>query len=311
MDHDPPNDSRPADTRGVSMTFADLFCGIGGFRLGLEQAGMRCAWACEIDGLCRKVYLKHWPETEPFYDDIRTITDPPRVDLVCGGFPCQPFSVAGKRKGAADDRNLWPEMLRIVGLVRPVWVVGENVPGIGDYLDTVVSDLEAIGYEVLPLEIPAAALGANHLRNRVWIVAHAKGDAQRPGLRESEPRWFRGGRSGNSGLSEDVADATSEQVEREGSGGFQPVATQCGNIPDSPIPRLEGTESERAISRGGKGLSAECYSEWWATEPDVGRVAHGVPNRVDRLKSLGNAVVPQVVEWIGRRIMEVEQCKES
>ena len=301
MDHDPHNNSRPAVSRGVFVTFADLFCGIGGFRLGLERAGMQCAWACEIDDFCRKIYLKHWPETEPFYNDIRTITDPPRVDLVCGGFPCQPFSIAGKRKGAEDDRNLWPEMLRVVDLVRPMWVLGENVPGIGDYLDTVVFDLEGIGYEVLPLEIPAATLGANHLRNRVWIVAH-RAD-HRAGRRE---QFTQGGKGKG-----DVADAASTQVERERPGGFQPVATQCGNIPDSPIPRLEGTESAGVASRGGEGLSAECYSEWWATEPDVGRVAHGVPNRVDRLKALGNAVVPQVVEWLGRRIMEVEQCNES
>ena len=316
------------------MTFADLFCGIGGFRLGLERAGMQCAWACEIDDFCRRVYLKHWPETEPFYDDIRTITNPPTVDLVCGGFPCQPFSVAGKQLGTDDPRNLWPEMLRVIGLVRPSWVLGENVPGIGDYLDTVVSDLEARGFEVVPLEIEAAAVGANHRRARVWIVAYAVGNASSSGLHRIN------GRGTGAELENRCADvAHASGNGRQSRDGGRPIPDEIGNhqgalrgplkqsrpcdncadVPDADSCGQSGNEAqydtklsiptisecgwfaESRLGRGFDGIPSWLDGSW---EHGVPRVATGVKDRVNRLKSLGNAVVPQVVEWIGRRIME-------
>jgi len=235
------------------MTFADLFAGIGGFRLGLERAGMTCAWSCEIDPFCRKVYAKNFGK-EPEYGDIKEITDPPYVDLVCGGFPCQPFSVAGKQRGAADDRNLWPEMLRIVKLVRPVWVLGENVPGIGDYTDTVCANLEKESYEVLPLDIPACVFGADHERYRRWFIAHT-----------NPPRLPMGSNHGKNYKNE---------IGIKARPGF--------------AERIEITRLEPC-----------CKSDW------RGKI-HGIPDRVDRIKSLGNAVVPQVVEWIGRRIISLD-----
>ena len=163
------------------MTFGSLFAGIGGFDLGLERAGMECKWQVEIDPFCLKVLEKHWPGVKR-YGNVKTVgkhnLEP--VDLICGGFPCQPFSVAGKRGGREDNRYLWPEMLRVISEVRPTWVIGENVAGIVNMaLDQVCSDLEGEGYEVQPFIIPACAVNAPHRRDRVWIVAHAQVNGDR------------------------------------------------------------------------------------------------------------------------------------
>ena len=174
------------------MTHASLFSGVGGFDLAAEWAGWTNMFNCEIDPFCRRVLAYHFPNAVQ-YEDIRT-TDftvwRGRIDVLTGGFPCQPFSVAGKRKGTDDDRYLWPEMLRAIREIRPRWVVGENVRGFvnwseGMVLDTVFADLEAIGYEVQPFILPACAVGAPHRRDRVWIVAH-RADAGAEGLRERQ-----------------------------------------------------------------------------------------------------------------------------
>lgn len=176
----------------MTMTHASLFSGIGGFDLAAEWAGWTNAFNCEIDPFCRKILKYHFPDAEQ-YGDIRT-TDfavwRDRIDVLTGGFPCQPFSLAGKRKGTEDDRYLWPEMLRVIRTVRPHWVVGENVYGIvnwseGMVLDTVCSDLEAAGYEVQPYIIPACGVGAPHRRDRCWFVAH-RTDAGVETMREGQ-----------------------------------------------------------------------------------------------------------------------------
>ena len=156
------------------MRFGSLFAGIGGFDLGLERAGMECAWQVEIDDYCNRVLEKHWPDVRR-YRDVKEVgkhnLEP--VDLICGGFPCQAYSVAGKRKGADDDRNLWPDYLRIVRELRPTWVVGENVPGIIPmYLDQVLSDLEGEEYTCWTFNIPACAFDAPHRRERIFVVAY-------------------------------------------------------------------------------------------------------------------------------------------
>lgn len=165
------------------MTHASLFSGVGGFDLAAEWAGWTNMFNCEIDAFCRRVLAYHFPNAVQ-YEDIRT-TDftvwRGRIDVLTGGFPCQPFSVAGKRKGTDDDRYLWPEMLRAIREIRPRWVVGENVRGFvnwseGMVLDTVFADLEALCYEVQPFILSACAVGAPHRRDRVWIVAHARRD---------------------------------------------------------------------------------------------------------------------------------------
>lgn len=162
------------------MTHASLFSGIGGFDLAAEWAGWTNAFNCEIDPFCQKVLKYHFPKAEQ-YGDIKTTNFAlwrGRIDVLTGGFPCQPFSLAGKRKGTEDDRYLWPAMLGVIRTVRPRWVVGENVLGIvnwsgGMVFEQVCADLEAEGYEVQPYIIPAAGVGGHHLRPRVWFVAHA------------------------------------------------------------------------------------------------------------------------------------------
>ena len=171
------------------LTIGSLFSGIGGLDLGLERAGMRVLWQVENNAYCNRVLEQHWPAVAR-YGDVRDVgrhnLEP--VDLICGGFPCQPHSLAGKRKGKEDERNLWPEYLRIVDELRPTWVLGENVPGIRTtILDDILDDLEGLGYATRTFDIPACAVGAPHLRHRFFIVAHAQ--HKRPSLagRRDEP----------------------------------------------------------------------------------------------------------------------------
>jgi len=160
----------------TKLRVLDLFSGIGGFSLGLERTGgFETVAFCEYDDFPRRVLAKHWPDT-PCFPDVRTLKgsdiDGP-VDVICGGYPCQPFSTAGKRQGAADDRHLWPEFMRLVAELRPSWVIGENVAGhISMGLDDVLADLEAEGYACRTFVIPACAVGASHRRDRVWTVAY-------------------------------------------------------------------------------------------------------------------------------------------
>lgn len=226
------------------MRFGSLFSGIGGIDLGLERAGMKCAWQVEIDDYCQRILYKHWPNV-PKHKDVKEVGEHnlERVDLIAGGFPCQPFSAAGRQRGKDDERYLWPEMLRIIRELRPAWVLGENVARIVQLaLDEVLTDLEAEGYACRPFIIPAVAIGAEHRRDRVWIVAHT--DSKRL---------------------EGVYEASRGEY-------LQPTS--------HPVSRDFGSATPR-ISRG----------------------TDGIPNRVDRIKCLGNAVVPQVVTEIGKAIM--------
>ncbi len=237
------------------MRFISLFSGIGGLDLGLERAGWQCVAQVEHDPYCLTVLQRHWPDV-PKWEDIRRVrTDElPQADAVVGGFPCQPFSLAGRRRGADDGRNLWPEMRRIVEGVRPRWVLAENVPGIVySYLDTVWTDLETIGYTVGAFTLPAAALGAPHIRERVFIIARIAGD-----------------------------------------------------VPDAASVGCDGWlfDAQATIQEW---LAAAERNNPWAAEPRVARMAYGIPHRVDRVKALGNAVVPQVAELVGRLILAIEK----
>ena len=158
------------------MKLGSLFSGGGLGDFGFMAAGMDITWQCEIDEYCQKILALRYPESKK-YRDIKTLKgeELEKVDIITGGFPCQPFSVAGKQKGKEDNRYLWPEMLRVIKECRPRWIVGENVPGIINMaLDTVCVDLEAEGYEVWPIVFPSHALGAWHKRDRLWIVCHSK-----------------------------------------------------------------------------------------------------------------------------------------
>jgi DNA (cytosine-5)-methyltransferase 1 len=158
------------------MNHLDLFSGIGGFSIAAEQCGFKTIGFSEINPYASSILKRHWPDVPNFGDITKSETWPNigPVRLLTGGFPCQPFSVSGKRLGASDDRALWSSMLRVIERFQPDWVVGENVPGIINMeLDNVLSDLESVGYSAWPLVIPACAVDARHRRDRVWILAHA------------------------------------------------------------------------------------------------------------------------------------------
>jgi len=275
------------------MKFLSLFSGIGGIDLGLERAGMQCVGQVEINPFCQRVLAHHWPEVKRI-GDIRNVngTEFGAVDLICGGFPCQPFSTAGKRKGKEDDRYLWPEMLRVIQAYRPAWIIGENVTGIVSMaLGTVLSDLEAQGYKCQSFIIPACAVDAPHQRNRVWILGYSSS------VRSCGSKNRQGNFTGNDSIT---------QRENQFCKSKRSGCKREADVPDADSPGCgERRRTEPVQSEHG---SAECAGEErhgcrWLPESGVGRVAHGVPGRVDRLRSLGNAVVPQVVEIIGRAIL--------
>ena len=271
------------------MKLVSLFSGIGGIDLGLERAGMECVGQVEFDPWCTQILEKHWPDT-PRWQDIHDL-DPeelPAHDLIAGGFPCQPVSLAGARQAQDDPRWLWPEFFRIVRVVRPRYVLVENVPGLASAgMGDVLGDLAEIGYDCEWQSIPAAFVGAPHLRWRVFIVAYPVGDELRdkPGRR---------GREGGAGTSQPGNDGTSQYVADSDGGRFQGRSERHV----FPTRRLESPFRHNPDGHGPR---------HWAVEPDVGRVADGVPRRVDRLRGLGNAVVPQVAELVGRMIMEANR----
>ena len=456
----------------MTLRHLDLFSGIGGFSLGLESAGLVETVAfCDFDKYCKKILNKNWPQV-PVYDNVKElnydrlksdgiISGEKGIDIITGGYPCQPFSVAGKQKGEQDPRHVWPEMFRLIQELRPSWVIGENVAGhIKLGLDTVLENLESEGYSSRTFSISASSVGAVHQRERIWIVAHSNelgwndrfdhweerqiSHDQERNSQEGQSEWS--GRINRTGeISSTMADSErmgwsegsekSEELEREKSSdqsdncdqgcreckscqnvadsdtghGQQQNKEVCsgGNAPDSSSENVADSKSHRTrqndrrvwertsrISGGertiekkkladSKSLSSHerelgnseeknrqerqvrgearrgdgdrndsfiednladsdserlerlrnesttmCGSDerndldeqssegtrsegphqiegWWDVEPDVGRVAYGVPNRVDRLKCLGNSVVPQIPYLLGVSIRKV------
>jgi len=289
------------------MKVLDLFSGIGGFSLGLEAAGFETAAFCEYDQEAQKVLRKNWPNV-PIFSDVRTLTKQELQDngiqnigLICGGYPCQPFSVAGERRGAEDDRHLWPEMFRLVQELRPTWVIGENVAGhINMGLDEVLTDLENENYTARTFVIPACAVDAHHRRDRVWTVAHANSHSESDGPKH-EQRMVENASSGSGRDSESTVGRQDNETERS-----QDTNTVAGSSEN--VAYTNGSQCQRNSSaiRTSAKYSDIGGPSWWKPEPDVGRVANGVPRRSHRLKQLGNAVVPQVVEQIGKAIWSVE-----
>jgi len=271
----------------------DLFSGIGGFSLGLERTGgFETVAFCEIEKYPRAILAQHWPQVR-IYNDVKTLTaqqmaaDGIVPNVICGGFPCQDISLAGKGAGLEGERSgLWWEFHRLIKEIRPQWVIAENVSALRSRgLDTVLRSLDEIGYDAEWHCIPAAAVGAPHRRDRIWIVAYPNIDNQRAwdGPEQSEGGAARQCTANSSYLGKIRLVADTDDI------GLQRYEWQ----------RETGTKGfpERQI--------AQC--SWWATEPDVGRVAHGVPKRVDRLKALGNAVVPQIPELLGYAILNATE----
>jgi DNA (cytosine-5)-methyltransferase 1 len=323
-----------------------LFAGIGGLDLGLEWAGMTVIGQVESDPFCRSVLAAHWPEV-PRHAEVRTCVDwwlgqpRPTVDVVAGGFPCQPVSQAGAKQAQKDPRWLWPHMAAVIAALRPAWVIAENVPGLlrrgfGD----VLRDLATIGFDAEWDCVPAAAVGAPHLRDRVFIVArlqrpqsvaHTHGD----GL-EGKPQSDLGTPTRVPAPLGHDADGRGRVVantegDRRGAGGpGRPEHDAAAGQGVTP-PGLADTDGRRRPARSeswpgdrpepSRGdprdmahpdrpgpqrpriFRAAPHRDEWPTEPGVRRVANGVPHQMDRLRSLGNAVVPQVAEHIGRLVM--------
>jgi len=195
----------------TQLTFGSLFAGIGGFDLGFERSGMTCKWQVEIDDYANRVLAKHWPNVHR-ERDIRECGahNLERVDVICGGFPCQPHSLAGPQLGENDERNLWPEYLRIIREIKPRWIVGENVPGIlstdvGRFFGGVLRDLAGVGYDAEWTCISAADVGAPHGRDRLWLVAYPNHESQPASAKHDEAR----------GLPENVVALHAKRRQRE------------------------------------------------------------------------------------------------
>lgn len=341
------------------MTHLSLFSGIGGLDLASEWAGFETVGQCEMADYPTKILEKHWPDV-PRWRDIRTLTKEDflartglrTVDIISGGFPCQPFSVAGKQKGREDDRYLWPEMRRVIAELEPRWVVGENVPGILRIAaKDVIADLESLGYHVLLLDFEAAAVGAFHRRERIAFVAnrndYGQSAAQERGSVDARVRGSAQGQeqAGESaglravGEHEDVADG--DGLREQPAPGGQPESgdgscNSGAHVADAHRRELrhdgnhgrsldrEEHEAANAGDAGGKetihntmcslrrgkhrrGKPQGFANRYrWPAEPNVGRVAHGIPHRVDRIKGLGNAVCPPQFYPIFRAIYEWE-----
>ncbi len=291
----------------------DLFSGIGGFSLGLERTGgFETVAFCEIEDFPRRVLKKHWPEV-PIYNDVRTLTadvlrrDGIAVDVITGGFPCQDLSVAGKQRGMGEGTRsgLWSEIARLVGELRPQFVVVENVPNLlsgpperrGGWFGRVLGDLAEIGYDAEWHRISAANVGASHIRDRVWLLAYPVciGQSQ-PGHSEAAARH---------------SQRDTQALERRGRSVTGQIVPSSQIFPDANRHHAQGQQPSSFDPQGWSGqitgspgpLSA-VIGRQWVLEPDVGRVAHGVPDRAHRLAALGNAVVPQIPELIGRAILQ-------
>lgn len=260
--------------RSEPFKVLDLFSGIGGFSLGLERAGMQTIAFCEIDKKAQLVLKKHWPDVK-IYDDVSTLKgeDIGTVDVICGGFPCQDISTAGKGAGLAGERSgLWYEFHRLIKEIQPKYAIIENVSALRSRgLDEVLRSLFEIGYDAEWHCIPASAIGAPHQRDRIWIVSYPNHQRESVStINDEAPRMPKPSRNG-------LADSLFAGLER-----------QC------------------LSSRIQQELDQASRDYWRENSPEFIRVVDGVPNRMDRIKQLGNAVVPQIPELIGKAIINYE-----
>jgi len=328
------------------MNHLDLFSGIGGFSLALEKVGFKTVAFCENDPYCRLLLQKHWKGVTIHHDikklEAKDIKEP--IDILTGGFPCQPYSVAGKQKGTNDNRYLWPDMFRVIKEVKPTFIIAENVRGIiniqdGMVFETVCSDLEAEGFEIQPFVIPAAGVNAPHKRERVWIVGYSKHNGSlaskiKRGNNKIDDRTTKGQNTSieserTSGSRDNeimensrrelherssIREKNEDEIRKENANKFErsssestsDVAYTESEQSDTNNYRQESGEvSEQKQIESRRGRSWTLREASWSSEPNVGRVANGVPGRAYRLRGLGNAVVPKIPEEIGKAIWKV------
>tara|TARA_Y100000114_G_scaffold71311_1_gene65299 strand:+ start:3534 stop:4415 length:882 start_codon:yes stop_codon:yes gene_type:complete len=291
------------------LRHVDLCSGIGGFALGFEWAELsKPVLFCDIDPWSRKVLRKNWHDV-PIAEDVKELAnDPERLvpdcDILTAGYPCQPFSVAGKQRGAEDDRHIWTEIRTIVEAKRPAWCVFENVYGhVRMGLDEVLSDLEGASYATKAFIVPACAVNAPHRRDRVFIIGRNVGDSEH--TRSPATTLGRStAETGNDKSQGKKASGKSKGTGRQKHGST--VAHPNDERPQGWLHRREGTGWQSELGHAGRSGSAHGQSgeNQWTVEPDVGRVAHGVSKRVDRIRGLGNAIVPQIAKQIGLAIKE-------
>ena len=291
------------------MRHGSLFSGIGGFDLAATWMGWENVFSCERDRFCRRVLQHYWPKTI-CYDDVKSLdarTYCGRIEVISGGFPCQPFSNAGKRKGVADDRYLWPQMLRIVGEVQPRWVVGENVFGLvswngGMVFRKVLTELESAGYDVWPYVLSACAVGAPHRRSRIFFIACKKGAFEgkfaTPYTRAEFFRSMQADESRDRDTSDQITANTDRNKRRQG-GMHPPRSSSSERYPSTRYARTTGNAwqdfpSQSPVCSGNDGvptgLDGITFSKW----------------RAESIKAYGNAIVPQVALNIFRVIESIE-----
>lgn len=301
------------------VTFGSLFSGIGGLDLGLERAGMTCKWQSEIDPYASQVLKKHWPEV-PNYGDITKIdwNGVERVDLICGGFPCQPHSLAGKREGADDERNLWPEVVRCLRETEARWFLGENVAGLlssddGRMFATILGDLAALGFDATWGSLRASDFGAPHRRERVFLLAYRSGE------RCGEARGLRSGSlAGIGSKCAELADASGKgrqitkfsytlQRNRQRRKTHGPVSELHRALAAFP-PRPNDAQAWADVINRCPWLAPAISQE--EAQSLLRGMANGLPDPLDartsRLKALGNSVVPKIARFVGEIILEAE-----
>lgn len=286
------------------MTHGSLFSGIGGFDLAARNCGIENIFQVEIDEFCQKVLTKNFPETQKFRDikEFNGEQFKGKIDIISGGFPCQPFSIAGQRKGKEDERYLWEEMLRVISEVEPKWVIAENVSGLlsienGLVFEQVLSQMESIGYEVQPFVIPACAKNAPHRRDRIWIVANNMQSNKR----------------GHGGTIFGKEKDLRRHDECDLSSGFYKASQVNTNTNGKHSKEhLTGNKlpiASRTLSPGRNIYDTAWDRSWHDVATELCRVDDGLPkklDRVNRVKALGNAIVPQIAETIFTAILEVE-----
>ena len=306
----------------MELKLLDLFSGIGGFSLGLESTGyFKTIAFVEKDKFCHEVLKKNFPNI-PIESEVRNVKgNKYKADVITGGFPCQPFSVAGKRKGTDDDRYLWDETIRIIQECKPRWFIGENVEGIiniqnGMVLRKVCNDLEEEGFEVQCLVIPASGIGAWHQRKRIWIVAYSDSNRDRNEITKSngEEKEIQREHWKNDSTTWKFIGTNPNDVPNSNS----KLRDGCGSSTSNSTTELSRMECDKIKNRNKIWSKAERCSEqstretWWQTQSKLCRIPDGLSTRLDkdrknRIKALGNSIVPLIARQLGLAIMKAEQ----